>query len=92
MLTGVTGVTGDNSEYIIEDNDKDDIGYDNSNINKNCNCQDPPDPRIGLNHPFYYCIDHPKFQNVNLEVIENHLILAKDHKIENEGYKENLNI
>jgi hypothetical protein len=40
----------------------------------------PPDPRIVHNHPFYYCIDHPKFHDIHLEVIESHLIIAKDHK------------
>jgi hypothetical protein len=59
---------------------------DNNRINNNtCNCLKSIDPRIRHKHPFYYCIEHPEFQNVNLESIIHHLLYSKDHKIENEA-------
>jgi hypothetical protein len=75
--TGDNGHTGDKSEYFIEeDNDKE----DDSNTNKKCNCQVSTDPRIGHNHPFYFCIEHLKFQNIHLEAIIHHLLYSQDHK------------
>ncbi|MGN6346421.1 MAG: hypothetical protein ACTHKC_10400 [Candidatus Nitrosocosmicus sp.] len=63
-------------EYIEEGIDT----YTSSLSNQCINCPKLSDPRIGHKHPFYYCKEHPKFQNINLEVIERHLILTKDHK------------
>lgn len=54
----------------------------NSNTNNSCvNCLKSSDSRIMHNHPFYHCKEHPKFENIYLEVIESQLILAKDDKI-----------
>jgi hypothetical protein len=79
LNSGDAGYTGDKLGYIMEDIDEE---SDNSiNINNKCiNCPKPSDSRIEYNHPFYYCKDHSNFQNIHLEVIESHLILAKDHK------------
>ena len=44
------GDTGDKSDYVMEDDDKEDNIRYNSDINKNCNCQDPLDHRIIHNH------------------------------------------
>lgn len=64
--------------------DVSDNGRSSSNRNNTCiNCLIPSDPRIKHNHPFYYCKEHPQVQNIHLEVIESHLILANYHKIEN---------
>ncbi len=41
-------------------------------------------PRMRHNHPFYYCKEHAKVQNIYSEVIESNLIRFKDHKKENE--------
>jgi len=60
--SGDTGHTGDKSAYI-KDMDEDNNRSD-SNISKKCNCPKPLDSRIVHNHPFYYCIEHPKFQNI----------------------------
>jgi hypothetical protein len=50
-------------------------------INNSCiNCPKSSNTKIDHNHPFYYCKEHPKFLNINLEVIENHLMFANDHK------------
>jgi hypothetical protein len=66
----------------MEDKDKEFNNHNNS-INSQCvKCPIPSDTRIAHSHPFYYCKDHPKFENIHLEVIESHLILANDHKIE----------
>jgi hypothetical protein len=81
--SGYTGHTGDKSGYVMEDKDKEDNNHSDNTISKNCNCQAPVDSRIGPNHPFYYCTEHSKFENIHLEVIENHLILAMDHKKDN---------
>lgn len=75
-----SGDTGDKSGYVIEEKDKENNNIEYSPSNTCINCPKPTDSRIVHNHPFYYCIEHPKFQNINLEVIESHLILAKDHK------------
>jgi hypothetical protein len=73
-----SGDTGDKSDYIIGDKDK--VCDKGSIINNTCiNCPKISDSRIRQNHPFYYCKGHPKFQNIHLEVIKSHLILAKDH-------------
>ena len=73
--------TGDKSGYISEDKNKVSINYSDNHISNKCiNCSIPSDTRIIHNHPFYYCKEHPKFQNIHLEVIESNLILAKDHK------------
>jgi len=55
----------------------------NSNTNNSCvNClKKSSDSRIMHNHPFFHCKEHPKFENIHLEVIESHLILAKDDKV-----------
>ena len=84
MDSNNSGDTGDKSAHIIEDKDSICENESNSNIyNAWGNCPKPLDSRIIHNYPFYYCKDHPKFENINLEVIESHLILAKDHKKEN---------
>ncbi len=76
-----SGDTGNKSDNIVENTDVREINnYNDNNIHKNCNCPYPSDPRIKYNHPFYYCKEHPEFENIYLKVIENHLILAKDHK------------
>ena len=80
-VSGDIGYTGDKSAYIMEDDDKESNNRCYGTISKNCNCQVSKDPRIGHNHPLHYCKEHPKFENIHLEVIESHLILAKDHKV-----------
>ena len=66
------------NQTIMEDKEE---GSDNSSkVNNKCNCPVPSDSRIQYNHLFYYYIEHPKFQNIYIEVIEGHLILATDHK------------
>jgi hypothetical protein len=57
---------------VREDNSASDI-----DINKKCNCSNTLDPRIRINPLIYYCIEHPNFHNINLEVIESHLLLSK---------------
>jgi hypothetical protein len=63
--------------------DKEDVS-NNKSISNACNtcveCTMPSDPRNVHRHSFYYCTEHPKFQNIHIEVIEGHLILASDHK------------
>ncbi|HEY6534808.1 MAG TPA: hypothetical protein VIY08_03220 [Candidatus Nitrosocosmicus sp.] len=71
--------TRDKSEQIMENTDESN-NHISSLSNQCINCPKPTDTRIMHNHPFYYCIEHPKFENIHLEVIESHLILAKDHK------------
>jgi hypothetical protein len=90
--SGDIGHAGDKSDYIMYN--KNDVSNNSSmGINNTCiNCPIPSDPRIAHTHPFYYCIEHPKFINIHLETIEHHLIFSKDHKIENERYKENQNM
>ncbi|MGN6346797.1 MAG: hypothetical protein ACTHME_03755 [Candidatus Nitrosocosmicus sp.] len=80
--SGDTGYTGYKMEYSLDNEDHfSDFDGESDNINSQCiNCPKSSDPRIKHNHPFYYCIEHPRFLNINLEVIESHLILAKDHK------------
>jgi len=77
--SGDTGYTGDKLSYIIEE--KTDFLNNTSDSASNIciNCSMPTDSRIGYNHPFYYCKGHPKVQNIHLEVIESHHILAKNH-------------
>jgi hypothetical protein len=61
-----------------------DESSNNSSINNTyVNCPIPSESRIGHNHPFYHCKEHPEYHNIHLKVIENHLILSKDHKKEN---------
>jgi len=79
LSSGDSGDTGDKSDYVMEDNENE--NEDDSSINRNCNCQVPLDPRIGLNHPFYYCKDHPKVKNIHLDSISHHLEYSKDHKL-----------
>ena len=79
--SGDTGHTGDKSIYVIEDKYKEDNNHSDSNICKNCNCQKPADHRIRHNHPFYYCIEHPKFINIHLETIEQHFKFSNDHTL-----------
>jgi len=81
--SGETGYTGDKSDYIVEDNDKESNNRSDSTISKNCNCHISADPRIGHNHPFYFCKDHPKVQNIHSETIEYHLLYQVDHRGEN---------
>ncbi len=51
-----------------------------SNSNGTCiDCKISSDSRIRHNHPFYYCIEHPEFQNIYLETIEHHLLYHTDH-------------
>ena len=65
----------------MEGKDDDSNNSRSSSINNTyINCPTPSDPRIGHSHPFYYCKVYPKFHNIHLEVIESHLILAKDRK------------
>jgi hypothetical protein len=60
------------------------INSHTSSLSNQCiNCKKPSDSRIKHSHPFYCCKEHPKFENIYLEVIESHIILAKDHKYEN---------
>jgi hypothetical protein len=40
------------------------------------------DNLIRYREPLYYCKEHPKFQNINLELIEHHLLYHTDHKRE----------
>ena len=70
---------GDKSRYTMEDADREVNNYADRFKGQCIKCPKPSDPRIKHNHPFYYCVEHPKFENINLEVIESHLILAKDH-------------
>ena len=79
--SGDTGHTGDKSVYVMEDTVKEDDDRSDG-ISKKCNCQDPAGHRIGHNHPFYYCIEHPKVQNIHLESIIHHLLYSTDHKKE----------
>ena len=39
----------------------------------------PSDPRIIHNHPFYYCKEYPKVENIYLESIQHHLECPADH-------------
>src|SRR6476659_5616131 len=81
--SGDIGHTGDKLGYPMEDKDDVSDNKSNSNINNTCiNCPIPSDPRIKHDHPFYYCIEHPKFINTHLETMEHHLKFSKDHKIE----------
>jgi hypothetical protein len=57
----------------MEDTNKEDDNRSDG-ISKKCNYQDPADHRIGHNHPFYYCKEHPKVQNINLESIIHHIL------------------
>ncbi len=80
IVSGDNGDTGDKLNYIMEG--QDDICNKGINsINNNCiNYPKPSDLRIEHYHPFYYCKEHPKFQNVHFEVIERPLILSKAHQ------------
>ena len=40
-------------------------------------------PEIGKKGSLYYCKEHPKIENINLEEIENHLRHSKEHSQEN---------
>jgi hypothetical protein len=40
-------------------------------------------PMIVKKDSLYYCKEHPKFQNINIEEIENHLRYSKEHLQEN---------
>jgi hypothetical protein len=77
---GDIGYIGDKSDYVLEDNDREDDIYNGSNISKKCECQDPPDHRIKHNHPFYYCIEHREFQNIYLDSILHHLEYSTVHR------------
>ena len=75
------GDTGDKLGYIMKDKEYVSDNKGNININNSCiNYPKASDSRIEHNHLFYYLTEHPKFQNIYLEVIESHLILAKDHQ------------
>ena len=70
----------------MEDNDKEYVSdnISNNNIsNVYINCPKPSDPRIKHDHPFYFCIEHPEFQNINLDSIMHHLEYSTEHKNEN---------
>ncbi len=38
---------------------------------------------IGYKAPFYYCKEHPKFENIHLVEVETHLLHSKEHAQEN---------
>jgi hypothetical protein len=63
------------TDNIVEDNYKEDNNRRDSTISKNCNCSNTKGPRIQLKYPSITAW-HPNFQNIHLEVIESHLILA----------------
>ena len=84
--SGDSGDSGDKSTYVIEGDDKE----DDSDLNKNCNYQEPVDLRIGFNYPFYFCKEHPKVQNIYLESISHHLECSTDHKKESIAEEEQL--
>ena len=79
--SGDTGHTGDKLNHIMEG--KNDVG-NNSNssiITDQCiNCPITSGHRIGHSHPFYYCKEHPKFQNINYEEIKRHIQYSKVHQ------------
>jgi hypothetical protein len=77
-----SGYTGVKSDYVLEDNDKEPNTSTDSNTDKTCNCQGLVDHQIKHNHPFYYCKEHPKFQNISLKSISHHLELSTDHRQE----------
>ena len=80
--SGDTGCTGEKSDYIVEGNNYvSDNDHSSSNTNNvYINCPIPSDQRIRRSHPFYFCKEHLKLENVNLEVFESYLIVAKGHK------------
>jgi hypothetical protein len=82
--SGDTGYTGDKLGYIMDD--KKYVSGNRSNNNSNNVCikyLKPSDLMIIHKHPFYYCIEHPDFKNINLDTIEHHLLYHTDHKKEN---------
>jgi hypothetical protein len=80
--SGATGYAGKKSNYIVEDKDYvSDNDHSSSDTNNVCiNCLIPLDQRIRHRHPIYFCKQHLKVENINLEVIESYLIVAKGHE------------
>ena len=66
MNTNDSGDIGDRLDYTMEYKNN---FSNNSNNNTNIKCihyPKPSDTRIRHSHPFYYCKEHPKIQNINL--------------------------
>jgi hypothetical protein len=78
--SGDNGDNGDKSGYAMVDADREGNNCSDNHTYKNCNCQYSTDSRIVHNHPFYFCIEHPRFENINYEVIQHHMQYSKVHQ------------